>query len=873
MRLYPILFALAAALLLPACTDEIDGPDEPEFPGDTFVGDTRVMALGPETEGFSSPGFTLVLQAPDGSMISRTGQHQRSGASSRLTLDTGLSDGEYRLMYLEYPIEENPALADLKSEFATTQFGLGSRVEIAGGTVTVLDTYDEEIGLPGKGTADEPYEISSYNNLIKLAQVVNSEEKNSLITADTHFRQTGKIDMYQASREVDRRYGWLPIGANPALPFRGHYHGAAISTLIIDREHSAGVGLFGYVHNAAFDGVSFSNSAISGNFATGMLVGASLTGGNDRGMLTITDCHVSGCEVTGSDESVGIGGLLGAADMHTRAYLQNCSSTDNKISAAYNAGGLAGAAGIYSCLAFSDCVNTSPVSASYAGAGGMVGSCDSLYTTACSNAGIIRGAMAYSPGDTKNSGIGAGGLAGGAGMTSVTSSSNTGAVSGYAGVGGLIGSTRVKGSDADAYMYNNVVARYCWNEGEVSGTECVGGLMGEAQAGTYAVYNTGRVSGTSYVAGIAGCTSIAVVHNAINTGEVSGGDYVAGIVGKTQFGSIALNHNYGPLAATGRNLAGVVALAGNNTIVHYCGNFGDLNATGTGPVGGIVGEIGDPREWTAMNIAECVIGSMEVVMGFVGPLLAVTEHPIAQASKVLKNFLRVAEVATDAGLLISDTVLWGMGVDEMIEEEEVAELQATLDEKSISINEEIKSCMRQMRASATYASGAFDTSALAEGYLTELESTLAYYESEGGELAFNEEINLTREDRAGYLEKTHKTNEIIHQVVSGVCILVGTVASIGGIVATGGAAAPFVIAGSLASIAGGLNAITKSCMEFEDNAVFISQCVNTGAIRASSGDVGAIAGRVEDNSIVRDCLNTGNGNRYGCLPHDRARRQ
>ncbi len=349
MRLYPILFALAAALLLPACTDEIDGPDEPEFPGDTFVGDTRVMALGPETEGFSSPGFTLVLQAPDGSMISRTGQHQRSGASSRLTLDTGLSDGEYRLMYLEYPIEENPALADLKSEFATTQFGLGSRVEIAGGTVTVLDTYDEEIGLPGKGTADEPYEISSYNNLIKLAQVVNSEEKNSLITADTHFRQTGKIDMYQASREVDRRYGWLPIGANPALPFRGHYHGAAISTLIIDREHSAGVGLFGYVHNAAFDGVSFSNSAISGNFATGMLVGASLTGGNDRGMLTITDCHVSGCEVTGSDESVGIGGLLGAADMHTRAYLQNCSSTDNKISAAYNAGGLAGAAGIYSC--------------------------------------------------------------------------------------------------------------------------------------------------------------------------------------------------------------------------------------------------------------------------------------------------------------------------------------------------------------------------------------------------------------------------------------------------------------------------------------------------------------------------------------------
>ena len=850
---------MVASLMLAACSNDRFSPDDPDIAGNTFIGNMRDMYLGPETEDFRPGNFTLVLQAPDGSLIRRDGSHDRSGQKSHLKLNVGLSDGEYRLMYFEYPIADNPLVADLQDEFQTTQFGLGCRVKVSGGSATLLDSYDPEIGLSGEGTEDAPYQITSYSHLIKLAQTINSEEKNRLVSSSTYFRQTGKIDMYQASREVDRRYGWQPIGASSALPFRGHYMGAPLSTLIIDRPNSAAVGLFGYVHNASFDGVTISNSAISGNFAVATLVGASLTGGSDRGLLTITDCHVEGCEITGSDGSVCAGALLGAADMHTRVYFQNCSSDGNEISSSYNAGGLAGGAGLYSSIAFSDCRNSSSVTARYSGAGGMVGSCDSLYSTACDNSGLIRGATDYHAGDTSNSGIGAGGIAGGSGMATLTSSSNSGAVSGASGVGGILGSTRVKGSDREAYMYANAVARYCSNEGDITGTECVGGIIGESQTGTYAVFNTGRISGTRYVGGIAGNTSISVAHNAVNSGEVSGADYVGGILGKTSFGSVALDHNYGIVRGSGANVGGIVALAGNNTIIHYCGNFGEIASTGSGPVGGIVAEIGNPRKWTAMNIAECVIGSMEVVMGFVGPLLAITEHPIAAVSKTLKNFLRFAEVTTDAGLLVTDAVLWGMGVEEMIAEEEMEELSASLGEKTLEINEIIKSRMSAIRKSASYASGNFDSTALSADYLAQLESTLSYYESDGGELAFNEKINLTREERADYLEKVHKTNEIVHQVVSGVCILVGTVASIGGIVASGGAAAPFVVAGSLASIAGGLNAITKSCMEFEDNAVFISQCINAAKISAASGHIGGIVGRLEDNSIVRDCLNTGDG--------------
>ncbi len=850
-------------LLLPGCDN--DTPDNPSG-GDTdrYAGPTREMILGPETTGFNSTSFTLTLEAPDGTVITRDGSQLRQELKSTITLSTGLADGIYRLLYFEYPITDNPQLADLADTFETTQFGLGSRIEVRDGTVTVLDSFDEEIGLPGRGTADEPYEISSYSSLMKLAQIVNSEEKNRLITRDTHFRQTGKIDLYQASREVDRRYGWLPIGASSALPFRGHYHGAAISTMIVDRPNSAAVGLFGYVNNAAIYDVKLSNSAVSGNFAVGGIVGASLMSGTERGIVTMIDCDVTGCEVTGSDQSVSVGGMLGAVDMQSRACFQNCTSANNTVQGSYNAGGLAGGAGLYSSVAFNLCKNSSAVTSEYSGAGGLIGSCDTVQAVASSNAGRIQGCLSYKPGDKGNAGIGAGGLVGGTGTATVTSCSNTGMVTGYAGVGGLVGSARVKGSDTDAYMYNNVLFRYSWNSGEVKGTDCVGGLTGEAQCGTYAVYNKGKVTGTRYVGGIAGATSIAVTHNAINTGKIEGADYVAGIVGKTTFGSLALDHNYGEVTGSGTHLGGVTALAGNNTIIHYCGNYGNLTTTGNGPVGGIVGEIGDPREWTAMNITECVIGGMECVMGVVGPVMAIAGEAIEALSETLEVVLHITEVTTDCGLLVVDTALFNIGVAEMIEGEEVEKMSSTLSQDVNDINIEVKKEMADLRSQAAFTLEGFDKASLTTAYSGHVDDVLSYYESGDGAEKFNEQINLAREEREEYLERVHKTNEIIHTVVSGVCIVVGTTAAIGGMVATGGAAAPFVVAGAASSLAGGLNAITKSCMEFQENAVIISQCVNAGKISSASGTpTGGLVGVLQDNSILRDCLNTGDGPGHG----------
>ncbi len=114
-------------MLLSSCSDRFLGNDEPDTPGDSFVGVTRDFTLGPETSGFVSGKFTLVLQAPDGSIISRSGIHRRVGSLSRMILDTGLCEGVFRLMYLEYPIADNPEISDLAGEFGTARKKLSWR--------------------------------------------------------------------------------------------------------------------------------------------------------------------------------------------------------------------------------------------------------------------------------------------------------------------------------------------------------------------------------------------------------------------------------------------------------------------------------------------------------------------------------------------------------------------------------------------------------------------------------------------------------------------------------------------------------------------------------------------------------------------------
>lgn len=855
-RISRLLLPLWAALALLGATS--CGSDSPDFgpanPGyDDFEGRLKDILLTVETEGFKAGECDLCILAPDNSVISRQCTHQRSGHRSTLSMATGLKDGEYRLLYLEYPSDAD----DSGAGRTTRQYGLGCKITVSGSSMTVTSGYDSRMELSGAGTESDPYIISSYDHLLTLAHKVNSDVSNGLITENTHFRQIVDIDMDDACFYTDHRYGWEPIGNDVNVPFRGIYHGARLSNIWSLRKSSPAVGLFGYIHKAKIDGVRISGGEFSGNFAVGAIAGAAITSGAHRDRAEISNCRVADSKIEGSAGSVAIGGILGITDMNTKIMLYECHNENTSVSGDYNVGGIIGAAAGYSLSSISNCSNSGRIRSGFSGAGGITGTCDTIYVTSCRNDGEISGGVSFSQGDRNNAAIGAGGIVGGSGMAFVTGCTNTGNINGVFGVGGLLGSTRITGDAVNGLYYNNANIRYSSNYGDVSGSQFVGGINGESQLGTFGTLNRGAVSADSYVGGIAGNTSIAVTHNSVNTGKVSGSDYIGGILGKTTFGSIALNDNYGEVSSTGHHAGGVAGLVGNNTIIHYCGNHGHIHNTTGNQVGGLVGQVGDPREWTGWNIAECIVGTAEIAMSIIGPVLAWVEpfmHGIHTVAMILEN----TELAVDWILHAADTVLWAEGLTGLVSGESSEEVSTAISVITTELADGISKELADIR-SATGSYGMKDLSKAQLAFRGGLATELAgWYAETGNDDAFNDAINETRIERMEEIEKWEEEKEIIHECIAGVCVVAGTVASIGAMVASGGVATVFVLGGALAAAGGGINAIVKTCTEFEANVVVISQCVNSGKIDGTD-KAGALIGSLNDKSILRDCLNAGEG--------------
>ena len=854
------LVTLSILFTMTSCHDNGTEPDETVYPGiDSFEGRIKEFFLTDETDRFDASECEIKILAPDNSVISRKGTHSRSGGKSTFRLDTGLKEGEYRLLYIDYPID--PIVSDDGRHTITTrQFGLGCSISAERQGVTVTSRFNPQIGLAGNGTADDPYIVSSYDHLMTLAHKVNSDATNRLFTEDTYIKQIVDIDMDDACFLTDHRYGWEPIGNDCNLPFRSIYQGAGLSNIWSLRDHSPAIGLFGYIHKARLDGLEITSSEFSGNYGVGSVAGAVITSGAHRDRSEVTNCVVKDSKITGSNGSLGIGGIIGVVDMNTKIALYECHNKNTSVSGDYNVGGIAGGASAYSIASINSCSNEGKIISGYSGAGGIIGSCDTIYATACKNLAEVTGGVSYIDGDANNAAIGSGGIVGGSGVAFITGCKNSGSIKGHEGVGGMLGSTRIAGNGQSGLVYNNAAFRYCENKGNINGTRFVGGINGESQFGSFGSLNSGKVDGNSYVAGIVGNASVCVAHNNINEGAVSGVDYTAGIIGKYTFGSIAINDNFGDISATGSHTAGIVALAGNNTIIHFCTQNSKVDNPGGRHVGGIVGEIGDPKEWSGWNIAECVVGAAEIAMSVVGPAISIAMPFIEESVHTLSALLEFSEISFDWLLHATDAVLWADGMEGFISGESSEEVSEAIKVETLELAEDINKTFAEIRTgSSRYAYAGASANPL-YGILGQSAVELSdWYAQTGNDELFNYALNECRIERMEKVENLAKGKEIFHQVVGGVCIAVGTVASIGAMVASGGAAAPFVIAGAAASFVGGVNAVWKTCAEFEENVVIISQCVNTGIV--IGGDrTGGLVGTLHEQSIITDCLNVGKGN-------------
>lgn len=861
MNKFYLLVIVAFGLLFTACDD--DSLDiNPIPPIDNFIGDFKTLELGAETENFHINDTVMCyMLAPDDSQISRKCYVSKTNDKTIVNFEQGLADGTYRLLYFEYEL-----ISD--STTITMQYGLGCRIQIYKQNVQLLDSFDKTLQMTGSGTKEDPYIVTCGPHLYNLTLGVKDFYEYDKFNG-AYFKQVADISLHDASYYCKHENGWTPIG-DVAYPFVGTYDGGGhkIKNMYSHHEELCGVGFFGHISNSSIQNLTIEKADISGPVGVGGVAGCLMTLSGEHTTSSIINCHVKNSTIKASNNGIAIGGVAGLIDMHTVGIIDSCESIGNTIQAEYNAGGIVGCGSAYSLTSIDLCKNTSNITTNYAGAGGIIGVADTLSVTTSRNEGNIKGAIMYAGDNSSSIGRGAGGICGGSGVSWISGCENSGEISGYEGVGGIIGSTRLAYSEENGALYNNTYLRYCKNSGKVSASNShVGGLCGEGQLGCFGSLNTGDIKGADHVGGIAGHTSLSIIHNTINNGTISGNNYVSGISALSNSGVYANCQNYGKITATGSNAAGIVGLSGNNTMIHYCGNFNQISG-GSSPAGGIVGEIGNPREWSALNICEIVFGSAEIVLSFLGPTCAIIEEA-SEVGKTAKYVMLATELSIELVMKIPSTTLWGYGIDHLANPHLIESLESSIkaeltDNATTYIGE-----INNIRSGYSFANiPPFSTDVLSlysinivalSNHLTPTSD-----DSEENNTHFNDRINDTMHERAEKIEKNNENKEIALAVIEGISIVVSTVCAIGAtvasVVATSGAAAPFIVAGTIAGVAGGACSISKGASDYTDNVVIISQCVNANSISCSNindSDVGGIVGHLYDRGIVKDCLNTG----------------
>ncbi len=206
----------------------------------------------------------------------------------------------------------------------------------------------------GDGTAANPYQITSLENLYWIA-VDNTRWENNYV-------QTAGINASATStwfpNGTGGYTGWTTIG-DLVTKFKGTYNGQghSISNLTCNQPSMDYIGLFGRTGSGAvISNLGVTNVNISGGVDVGGLVGW-------VNQTTITNCYSTG---TVHGFSLNCGGLIGIADY---GIISNCYSTCTVI----GAGGVGGFVGYnQSASTINNCYCTGAVTGA-SNAGGFVG--------------------------------------------------------------------------------------------------------------------------------------------------------------------------------------------------------------------------------------------------------------------------------------------------------------------------------------------------------------------------------------------------------------------------------------------------------------------------------------------------------------------
>lgn len=244
---------------------------------------------------------------------------------------------------------------------------------------------EQACAMGGDGTADNPYQISTYRDLKKFAQIVNDGKTTACAKLTADIDAKGDSDWIPKGDS-----DWIPIGndLDPGDFYRGTFDGQG-HTITGLRAYSYSepvVGLFGG--------------------SSGVIKNVGIVNNNFRNNYNIIMPYQ------------GTGGVVG----YNEGTVENCYNASN-VSGEEGVGGVVGK----NHGTISNCYNTGDVSGDYS-VGGVVGYIHSGTISNCYNTGAVRGEDEV------------GGVVGNMGEEDTASNCyNTGKVSGDNFVGGVIG--------------------------------------------------------------------------------------------------------------------------------------------------------------------------------------------------------------------------------------------------------------------------------------------------------------------------------------------------------------------------------------------------------------------------------------------------
>ena len=235
--------------------------------------------------------------------------------------------------------------------------------------------------MEGEGTAEEPYQLGTKEDLYWFAGLVNgtlpSGEQNqsahAVLTKDIVVN-TGVFDANGDLVDTGNFIKWTPIGMNLGKSFRGTFDGQnhTISGVYYESSNEDyGGGLFGKVEgNVRNIGILDSYFNGSANYLGGIC-------GKNEGII-------ENCYNTGTVSGAGpVGGICGKNE----GTIENCYNTGTVSGEMYYIGGICGDS---SLRTIKNCYNTGAVSGS-SEVGGVCGTSDQDTIANCYNIGKVKG--------------------------------------------------------------------------------------------------------------------------------------------------------------------------------------------------------------------------------------------------------------------------------------------------------------------------------------------------------------------------------------------------------------------------------------------------------------------------------------------------